>query len=148
MTSPSVDGSASEYISSVSSKTQTRSDSIPIQSRSPPSFQVSRETVSLKPKPQHDGVMKGIVVAVLPEPRLCELVKPPVVVEDVAPFSMIQSISLQKLTPKYKVGMDPWALGELKAMPPMRASELWTTKPAVVLCIRRPELVIIFLIAL
>eukprot|EP01018_Ginkgo_biloba_P014920 Gb_20082 [translate_table: standard] len=110
--SPFVDRSASDYSSSVSSKMQMKTNSIPIQS------------------------------------RLCGLIKPPIVAEDVAPFSVIQSISVQKLTPEYKVGMDPWALGELKASPPMRASELWTTKPTIFLCIRRPELVSIFLIAL
>eukprot|EP01018_Ginkgo_biloba_P036301 Gb_23551 [translate_table: standard] len=31
------------------------------------------------------------------------------------------------MTPEYKVGMDPWALDEFKALPPMRAYELSTT---------------------
>eukprot|EP01018_Ginkgo_biloba_P021428 Gb_01190 [translate_table: standard] len=69
------------------------------------SSQVSTETASLKPKPQHDGVMKA--------QWTCK-----------APFSVIQSISVQKLTPEYKVGMDPWALDEFKGSPPMRASVL------------------------
>ncbi|CAB4285912.1 unnamed protein product [Prunus armeniaca] len=69
------------------------------------------------------------------EPRACGCVQPPPVVEKVAPYSTIENISIQKLTPEYKMGMEH--LVKTKT-PPMKASELWRNKPAVLLCIRRP----------
>lgn len=78
---------------------------------------------------------KGIVAAGPGESRVCGCVKPPPVVDQVAPYSAIENISLQKLTPEYKIGME--RLVKSKA-PPMKASELWRDKPAVILCIRRP----------
>ncbi|EXB44920.1 hypothetical protein L484_026508 [Morus notabilis] len=80
---------------------------------------------------------KGIVAAGPGESRACGCVKPPPVVDQVAPYSAIENISLQKLTPEYKIGME--RLVKSKA-PPMKASELWRDKPAVILCIRRPGL--------
>ncbi|KAJ4824845.1 hypothetical protein Tsubulata_048756 [Turnera subulata] len=83
-----------------------------------------------------DGhVFKGIVAAGPAEPRACGCVQPPPVVDQVAPYSAVGNISLQKLTPEYKIGME--RLVKTKA-PPMKASELWRDKPAVILCIRRP----------
>ncbi|GMN42086.1 hypothetical protein TIFTF001_011298 [Ficus carica] len=78
---------------------------------------------------------KGIVAAGPADSRVCGCVKPPPVVEQVATYSTIENISLQKLTPEYKIGME--RLVKSKA-PPMKASELWRDKPAVLLCIRRP----------
>nr|POE97501.1 redox-regulatory protein [Quercus suber] len=69
------------------------------------------------------------------EPRVCGCVKPPPIVDTVAPYSAIESISIQRLTPEYKLGME--LLVKTKT-PPMKASELWRDKPAVLLCIRRP----------
>ncbi|KAF3943135.1 hypothetical protein CMV_030272 [Castanea mollissima] len=69
------------------------------------------------------------------EPRVCGCVKPPPIVDTVAPYSAIESISIQKLTPEYKLGTE--LLVKTKT-PPMKASELWRDKPAVLLCIRRP----------
>ncbi|KAG8498790.1 hypothetical protein CXB51_005134 [Gossypium anomalum] len=61
-----------------------------------------------------DGyIFKGIVAAGPAEPRAC----------------------VQRLTPEYKIGME--RLVKTKT-PPMKASELWRDKPAVLLCIRRP----------
>uniref|UniRef100_A0A6V7QX73 Peroxiredoxin-like 2A n=1 Tax=Ananas comosus var. bracteatus TaxID=296719 RepID=A0A6V7QX73_ANACO len=80
-------------------------------------------------------VFKGIVASEPADPRLCGCVQPPPVVDSVAPYSTIENISVQKLTPEYKVGMH--RLVEAKA-PPMRASELWRDQPVVLLCIRRP----------
>lgn len=84
-----------------------------------------------------DGyVFKGIVASEPAEPRACGCVKPPPPVSDqVAPYSAIENISVQKLTPEYKIGMEP--LVKSKA-PPLKASELWRDKPAVILCLRRP----------
>ncbi|XVF43311.1 hypothetical protein PTKIN_Ptkin02bG0030200 [Pterospermum kingtungense] len=83
-----------------------------------------------------DGyVFKGIVAAGPAQPRACGCVQPPPVVDSVAPYSAIDNISVQKLTPAYKIGME--RLVQSKT-PPMKASELWRDKPAVLVCIRRP----------
>ncbi|KAK7290460.1 hypothetical protein RIF29_04901 [Crotalaria pallida] len=71
----------------------------------------------------------------LAEPRACGCVKPPLVSDQVAPYSAIENISVQKLTPEYKIGMEP--LFKTKA-PPLKASEQWHDKPVVILCLRRP----------
>ncbi|KAL9401920.1 hypothetical protein Peur_005769 [Populus x canadensis] len=86
-------------------------------------------------KIKDDHIFKGIVAAGPAEPRACGCVQPPPVVDSVAPYSTIENISVQKLTPEYKIGME--RLVKTKT-PPMKASELWRDKPAVILCIRRP----------
>lgn len=80
-------------------------------------------------------VFKGIVAAEPADPRLCGCIQPPPVVEDVAPYSAIENIAVQKLTPEYKVGME--RLVTTKS-PPMKASDLWKQKPTILLCVRRP----------
>ncbi|PIN23227.1 hypothetical protein CDL12_04050 [Handroanthus impetiginosus] len=83
-----------------------------------------------------DGyVFKGIVAAMPAEPRACGCIQPPPIVENVASYSTIEKVSIQKLTPEYKIGME--RLIKTKT-PPMKASELWRDKPAVLVCIRRP----------
>ncbi|KAF5443474.1 hypothetical protein F2P56_036028 [Juglans regia] len=83
-----------------------------------------------------DGyIFKGIVAAQPAESRLCGCIQPPPVVDQVAPYPAIEGISIQKLTPEYKYGME--GLVRTKA-PPMKASDLWRDRPAVLLCIRRP----------
>ncbi|KAJ9140619.1 hypothetical protein P3X46_031247 [Hevea brasiliensis] len=83
-----------------------------------------------------DGyIFKGIVAAGPAEPRACGCVQPPPVVDEVAPYALIEKISVEKLAPEYKIGME--RLVNTKA-PPMKALELWQDKPAVLLCIRRP----------
>ncbi|XP_073147847.1 uncharacterized protein [Henckelia pumila] len=80
-------------------------------------------------------MFKGIVAAVPEEPRACCCVSPPPIVENVAPYSSIENVSVQRLTPEYKIGLE--RLIKTKT-PPMKASELWREKPAILLCIRRP----------
>lgn len=83
-----------------------------------------------------DGhVFKGTVASMPDEPRACGCVQATPVVENVAPYSTIENISVQKLTPEYKIGME--RLVKTKT-PPLKASELWRDKPAVIICIRRP----------
>ncbi|KAH9772191.1 hypothetical protein KPL71_012948 [Citrus sinensis] len=83
-----------------------------------------------------DGyTFKGIVAAGPAVPRVCGCVQAPPVNEKVAPYSAIENISIQKLTPEYKIGME--RLVKTKT-PPMKALELWRESPAVLLCIRRP----------
>ncbi|KAL3501562.1 hypothetical protein ACH5RR_036011 [Cinchona calisaya] len=83
-----------------------------------------------------DGhVFKGIVASLPSEPRLCGCIQPPPVVDTIAPLSAIETISIQKLTPEYKVGME--CLLKTKT-PSIKASELWRDKTALLLCLRRP----------
>ncbi|KAL1551178.1 hypothetical protein AAHA92_19053 [Salvia divinorum] len=96
-------------------------------------FTVEQSMASFKIK---DGyVFKGIVAAMPAEPRACGCVEPPSVVENVASYSTIENISVQKLTPGYKIGMERLIKSKT---PPMKASELWREKPALFVCIRRP----------
>lgn len=98
-------------------------------------YESSIEQSAPDPKIREGYAFKGIVAAEPAEPRLCGCIQPPPIADDVAPYSSIENISVQKLTPEYKVGME--RLVTTKA-PPMKASELWHDKPAVVLCVRRP----------
>lgn len=83
-----------------------------------------------------DGyVFKGVVAAMPAESRACGCIQPPPVVENVASYSTIENISVQKLTPEYKIGMEPLIKSKT---PPMKASELWRDRPAILVCIRRP----------
>lgn len=83
-----------------------------------------------------DGyIFKGIVAAEPAEPRACGCVQAPPVTEQVAPYAAIENISVQKLAPEYKIGTEPLVKTNT---PPMKASELWRDKPAVILCLRRP----------
>ncbi|XP_076914331.1 uncharacterized protein LOC143573296 [Bidens hawaiensis] len=83
-----------------------------------------------------DGyVFKGVVAALPDEPLACGCIQPPPVVNDVATYSSIENISVQKLTPEYKIGME--RLVKSKA-PSMRAADLWRERPTLLLCIRRP----------
>ena len=54
------------------------------------------------------------------------------VVDNVAPYSALENILVQKLTTEYKIGMERLVKSKT---PPMKASELWQDKPAVLLCI-------------
>ncbi|XP_047324721.1 thioredoxin-like protein AAED1, chloroplastic [Impatiens glandulifera] len=84
----------------------------------------------------NDGhIFKGIVSSVPAESRACGCVQPPPVVDQVAPYSSMENLSVQKITPEYKIGIEQ--LVKTKA-PPMKASELWRDQPALFLCIRRP----------
>ncbi|KAH7280495.1 hypothetical protein KP509_37G070500 [Ceratopteris richardii] len=84
------------------------------------------------------GSFKGVVAALPAPPRFCGLIAPPPIPDDVVPLSVLDKIFVQKLTPEYRPGMDPWSLGWLKIPPPMKICDIWSSKPTVVLCIRRP----------
>lgn len=101
---------------------------------------ISKDEISLdqsvfESKIREGYVFKGMVAAGPAEPRLCGCIQPPEVVDDVAPYSSIENISIQKLTPEYKAGVENLVK---KKAPPMKASMLWTEKPAVLFCVRRP----------
>lgn len=94
---------------------------------------LEQSVADLKKKDEY--IFKGIVAAQPAESRLCGCIQPPPIVDKVAPYPAIEGISIQKLAPEYKYGME--GLVRTKA-PPMKASDLWRDRPAVLLCIRRP----------
>lgn len=94
---------------------------------------LEQSVADLKIKDEY--IFKGIVAAQPADSRLCGCIQPPPVVDKVAPYPAIEGIAIQKLTPEYKYGME--GLVRTKA-PPMKASDLWRDRPAVLLCIRRP----------
>ncbi|KAH7684071.1 Thioredoxin-like protein [Dioscorea alata] len=101
---------------------------------------ISKDEISLdqsvfESKIREGYVFKGMVATGPAEPRLCGCIQPPEVVDDVAPYSSIENISIQKLAPEYKAGVENLVK---KKAPPMKASMLWTEKPAVLFCVRRP----------
>ncbi|KAJ0989680.1 hypothetical protein J5N97_008036 [Dioscorea zingiberensis] len=98
-------------------------------------YEMSIEQSVLDYKIKEGYVFKGVVAAEPVETRLCGCIQPPPIVDDVAPYASIENISVQKITPEYKVGME--RLLTVKA-PPMKASDLWRNKPAILLCVRRP----------
>ncbi|KAK1268058.1 hypothetical protein QJS04_geneDACA006674 [Acorus gramineus] len=98
-------------------------------------FDVSVEQSMADIRIKEGHVFKGIVASEPAEARLCGCIQPPPVVDNVSPYSSIENITVQKLTPEYKIGME--RLVKSKA-PPMKALELWKDKPAVLLCVRRP----------
>ncbi|PIA63306.1 hypothetical protein AQUCO_00200969v1 [Aquilegia coerulea] len=102
-------------------------------SRSSLRMNETHEISDMKIKDGH--IFKGIVAAEPAEPRLCGCIQPPPIIDDVSPYTNIENISVQKLTPEYKIGME--RLVKTKT-PPMKASGLWRDKPAILLCIRRP----------
>lgn len=96
--------------------------------RSASDVSIERSMSELKIKDGH--IFKGVVASVPAEPRACGCFQSPLVVEDVAPLSVIEKISVRKLTSPYNF--------LVKTKPPLiKASELWRDKPAVILCIRR-----------
>ncbi|KAF5201526.1 Peroxiredoxin-like 2a [Thalictrum thalictroides] len=54
---------------------------------------------------------------------------------NIAPYSAIENISVQKLAPVYKIGQENLVQTKTTTV---KASELWRDKPALLLCVRRP----------
>lgn len=98
-------------------------------------YEKSNEQSAIELKVNEGYNFKGIIAAEPAESMLCGCIQPPPVGDGVAPYSSVENISIQKLTPEYKIGKE--RLISTKA-PPMKASELWQDKPAVILCVRRP----------
>ncbi|XP_073136010.1 uncharacterized protein [Henckelia pumila] len=94
---------------------------------------VEQSLASFQIKDGH--VFKGVVAAMPAESRGCGCIQPPPVVENVASYATIENISVQKLTPEYKIGMEHLIKSKT---PPMKASELWRDRPAILVCVRRP----------
>ncbi|MCO5603721.1 hypothetical protein L7F22_057872 [Adiantum nelumboides] len=99
---------------------------------------LAQEEETLMPAATPTG-FKGVVAAAPTPPRLCGLVPPPPIPDDVAPLSVLDKINVQRLTPEYRPGVELWdSPNELKAPPPMKASDIWLSKPTIIFCIRRP----------
>ncbi|KAJ7545023.1 hypothetical protein O6H91_09G103500 [Diphasiastrum complanatum] len=84
------------------------------------------------------STQKGIVAAAPATPRLYGFLKPFKIVDNVTPLSVLEKIVIQKLTPEYREGLNPWASSDIKVPPPTTAGELWATRPTLIFCIRRP----------
>lgn len=121
-----------EKISAVTTRKQSMTRSL---GRTNTAYDASLEQSMADFKIKDGHVFKGIVASMPDEPRACGCVQATPVIENVAPYSSIENISVQKLTPEYKIGMERLVKSKT---PPMKASELWRDKPAVILCIRRP----------
>ncbi|KAL2542815.1 Uncharacterized protein Adt_03793 [Abeliophyllum distichum] len=126
----------SMYTSELSSVNSIKLQSVTkFPGRSSAAYDLSLEQSMDSFKIKEGHVFKGIVAAMPAEPRACGCVQPPEIVENVAAYSAIENISIQKLTPEYKIGVEHLVKTRT---PPMKASELWREKPAILLCIRRP----------
>ncbi|KAF6169104.1 hypothetical protein GIB67_038601 [Kingdonia uniflora] len=128
--SVSVRGTALVSVNSQKIYTTTRSS---IRSSVNSDGSLEQSISDLKLKDRH--VFKGVVAAEPAGSTGCGCLKSTPVVENLAPYSSIENVSVQKLTPEYKIGME--RLVKTKT-PPMKSSELWRDKPAILLCIRRP----------
>ena len=84
------------------------------------------------------ATFKGVVSAGPANPKMCGLLKPSRVADDIISISLLEKISVQKLAPEYRVGVDPWGKFDVRAPPPMKASDIWATKATIIYCIRRP----------
>ncbi|KAG0621536.1 hypothetical protein M758_3G027500 [Ceratodon purpureus] len=85
-------------------------------------------------------VSKGIFSAPAVEPRLCGLVRGSGIREEVTPLSILEKIMIQKLTPAYRKGFNPFKKGAPASPlpPPTKASDLWAEKATLILVLRRP----------
>ncbi|XAR65331.1 hypothetical protein NMG60_11009416 [Bertholletia excelsa] len=78
-----------------------------------------------------EHISKGIVAAAPAKPRACGCIQAPPIVDRVPPYAAIDSISIQKLTPEYKIGTECL---EKTMAPPVKASELWRDKQLCIMC--------------
>ncbi|XP_031481726.1 uncharacterized protein LOC116251539 isoform X1 [Nymphaea colorata] len=129
LSSTSTNWNGSELRYTASQKIQTSS----LLSRRTNSIASEKSIAELRIKEGHS--FKGIVASAVAEPRPDDPVKPPHMTQDVVPYSTIENITVQKLVPEYKIGMEP--LVKLKPMT-MKSSDLWHERPVVLLCLRRP----------
>lgn len=83
---------------------------------------------------------RGIFSAPEVPPRLCGILRDKGVKEEMTPLSVLEKIMVQKVTPVYTKGANPFKnKGSLNPLPaPVKASELWAEKPTIILCLRRP----------
>lgn len=102
--------------------------------------QESKTPVVLQPtSTQPPPSSKGIFSAPSATPRLCGLVKPGGLKEEVSSLGTLENIMVQKIAPQHSKGVNPFNnKGPIQLPPPSKASELWADKPTLILCLRRP----------
>ncbi|XP_024541399.1 uncharacterized protein LOC9656287 isoform X2 [Selaginella moellendorffii] len=84
---------------------------------------------------------KGIVASAPAVPKLCGLIPPLRVDENVTPIEVLEKISVQRVTPEHKRGssIDGWSIDSGVALPPpIKAADLWSRRPALLFIMRRP----------
>jgi hypothetical protein len=58
--------------------------------------------------------------------------------DKVAKISVLEKVSLRQLAPEHSYGVGSRTLKGSRKLPPFKASNLWTDKPTLFFCIRRP----------
>lgn len=137
------DSDVSSFVSRISDPSDAHAGSLPGHRRRPSHESSNFRHFDSDGNKTDDGgdkavPIKGIVANGDTPPRLCGLVQPKRVTNDVTPLSILEKIYVQKLVPEHKAGISPWVDGELKLPPPMKASELWARNTVLLLCVRRP----------
>jgi hypothetical protein len=95
--------------------------------------------VVLRPVGGQPPASKGMFSAPAVQPRLCGLVRPGGIKEEVTPLPVLEKIMVQKLTDAHSKGNNPFKRkGPISIPAPSRASDLWADKPTLILCLRRP----------
>jgi hypothetical protein len=95
--------------------------------------------VVLRPVGGQPPASKGMFSAPAVQPRLCGLVRPGGIKEEVTPLPVLDKIMVQKLTDAHSKGNNPFKRkGPISIPAPSRASDLWADKPTLILCLRRP----------
>jgi len=96
----------------------------------------TQETTSSKPPVVHQA---AIFSAPSVTPRLCGLLQPGGLKEEVSSLGSLENIMIRKIAPQHSKGVNPFAgKGPIHMPEPTRASELWAEKPTLILCLRRP----------
>ncbi|XP_020583339.1 uncharacterized protein LOC110026654 [Phalaenopsis equestris] len=93
----------------------------------------AKTTLHLKLNEGH--IFKGVVSAKPTGSKLYGCIRTCQIVEDVAPYSSLANITVERRTSEYKVGVQSVAASNFATM---KASEMWKEKAVVLLCIRRP----------
>lgn len=95
--------------------------------------------VVLRPVGGQPPASKGMFSAPAVQPRLCGLVRPGGIKEEVTPLPVLEKIRVQKLTDAHTKGNNPFKRkGSIPMLAPIKASDFWADKPTLILCLRRP----------
>lgn len=99
----------------------------------------SKPPVLLEPTSTQPPPSKGIFSAPSVAPRLCGLVKPGGIKEEVSSLGILDKIMIQKIAPQHSKGVNPFNnKGPIELPAPSRAADLWAEKPTLIMCLRRP----------
>jgi hypothetical protein len=94
-------------------------------------------------------VSKGMFSAPAVEPRLCGLLRTGPMNEEVTPLSVLEKVMVQKLTPAYRKGFNPFKKRAPSSPlpPPTKASDLWAEQATLLLILRRPGYASLFVLS-